>query len=82
MDDQIYLQQAAGSTKVVYNAYYNYKLAKNKGLKDFSDSRADKEFWYQNIQESEKDILWLKTHEQSLVSNIIVIKCLTKFISI
>ena len=62
------MQQVAGTIKVVYNAYYDYKLAQSKGLTDFSGSRADKEFWIQDRQESEKDILKLRAHEKSLVA--------------
>ena len=46
VEDRLHLQQVAGTTKVGYNAYYDYKLAKTKGLTDFSGFKADKEFWY------------------------------------
>ena len=44
VDNRIHLQQAAGTTKVGYNAYYNHKLAQTNGLANYSGTRADKEF--------------------------------------
>ena len=32
MDDRVYMQQIAGATKVGYNAYYEYKMAREIGL--------------------------------------------------
>ena len=40
VDDRVHLQQAARTTKVGYNAYYDHKLAHIWGLTDFSGSRA------------------------------------------
>ena len=68
MDNHIHLQQAAGITKVGYNAYYDQKLAPYKGLMDFSGSRADKKYWIQNRQDTENHILKLRAHEKSLAS--------------
>ena len=45
VDDHIHLQQAAGTTKVSYNAYYDHKLAQQLGLANYSGTRSDKEFW-------------------------------------
>ena len=42
--NRVHLQQAAGTTKVGYNAYYDHKLAHVQGLTDFCGSRADKEY--------------------------------------
>ena len=39
VDDHIHLQQAAGTTKVDYNAYYDHKLALIQGLKNYSGTR-------------------------------------------
>ena len=44
VDDHIHLQQAAGTTKVGYNAYYDHKLAHQLGLANYSGIRADKKF--------------------------------------
>ena len=66
VDNRIHLQQAAGTTKVGYNAYYDHKLAQMKGLMDFSGSRADKEFWVHERRDTEKEILKAKAHEKSL----------------
>ena len=68
MDDCFHLQQAAGTTKVGYNAYYNDKLAHTRGLTEFSGSRADKEFWVQDMLDTEKDILKVKAHDKLLSS--------------
>ena len=35
VDDRIHLQQAAGTTKVGYNAYYDHKLAHQLGLANY-----------------------------------------------
>ena len=59
------MQQAAGTTKVGYNAYYDHKLANVKGLSNFSCSRTDKEFWVHDQRDTEKDILKAKAHEKS-----------------
>ena len=68
MDNHVHLQQAAGTTKVVYNAYYDHRLAQQKDLTDFSDSRADKEFLIHERRDTEKDILKLKAYEKSLLA--------------
>ena len=44
VDDRIHLQQAAGTTKVGYNSYYDHKLAQQLGLANYSGTRDDKEF--------------------------------------
>ena len=44
MDDRVHIQQTAGTSKVGYNAYYEYKMAQENGLDHFSGQRADKEF--------------------------------------
>ena len=44
VDDRIHLQQAAGTTKVGYNAYYDHKLAQIIGLANYSGTQANKEF--------------------------------------
>ena len=36
VDDHIHMQQAAGTTKVGYNAYYDFKLASVQGLTNYS----------------------------------------------
>ena len=48
VDDCVHLQQTACSTKVGYNAYYEFKMAQENGLESFSDYCADKEFWAHN----------------------------------
>ena len=66
VDDHIHLQQAAGTTKVGYNAYYNHKLAQQLGLANYSGTRADKEFWAHDQTDTEKEILKIKAHEKQL----------------
>ena len=68
VDNRIHLQQAAGTTMVGYNAYYNHKLAQPDGLAKYSCSRADKEFLAHNQRETEKAILHLKAREKQLSS--------------
>ena len=66
MDDRIHLQQAAGATKVGYNAFYKHELAQIHGLHNYSGSKADREYWAQNTREAKKDILKIKSHEKQL----------------
>ena len=40
VDDRVHLQQAAGYTKVGYNAFYEHKLAQIHGLHNFSGTKA------------------------------------------
>ena len=62
VDDRVHLQQAAGTTKVGYNLFYDHKLAKIHGLHNFSGTKADREFWSLET----KDILKIKAHEKLL----------------
>ena len=66
VDDRIHLQQAAGSTKVGYNAFYEHELAQINGAHHFSGSKADREYWSQNTRDAEKDIIKLRSHEKLL----------------
>ena len=66
VDDCIHLQQAAGTTKVGYNAYYDYKLASVQGLTNYSGTWADREFWVHDQTDTEKEILKMKAHEKQL----------------
>ena len=68
VDDLIHLQQAAGSTKVVYNAYYDHKLSQINGITNYSGTRADKEFWAHDQTDTKKEILKIKAHEKQLSS--------------
>ena len=61
MDDHIHLQQAAGTTKVGYNAYYDHKLAQINGLANYSGTWANKEFWAHDQTDTEKEILRKKS---------------------
>ena len=66
VDDRIHLQQAAGATKVGYNAFYEHELAQINGVHHFSGSKADREYWSQNTRDAEKDIIKIKAHEKLL----------------
>ena len=66
VDDRIHLQQAAGATKVGYNAFYEHELAQINGVHHFSGSKADREYWTQNTRDAEKDIIKIKAHEKLL----------------
>ena len=66
VDDQIHLQQAAGTTKVGYNAYYDHKLSQINRLANYSGTRANKEFWAHDQTDTEKEILKIKAHEKQL----------------
>ena len=44
VDDRVHLQQAAGTTKVGYNVFYDYKMSQINGLQDFSGTKADREY--------------------------------------
>ena len=54
-----------------YNAYYDFKLASIQGLANYSGTRADKEFWIHDQQDTEKEIQYLKAHEKQLALPII-----------
>ena len=69
VDDRIHLQQAAGSTKVGYNAFYEHELAQINGAHHFSGSKADREYWSQNTRDAEKDIIKIKSHEKLLAGS-------------
>ena len=66
VDDRTHLQQAAGTNKVGYNAYYDHKLTQINGLANFSGTRADKKFWAHDQNDTEKEILRIKAHEKQL----------------
>ena len=68
VDDHVHLQQAAITTIVVYNSYYEQKLAHIQGLMDFSASWGDKEFGVDNQKDTKKAILKAKAHKKSLSS--------------
>ena len=68
MDDHIHLQQAAGTTKVGYNTYYDHKLDSIQGLTNYCASRVDKEYWVHDQTDTEKEILKAKAHKQFLSS--------------
>ena len=69
VDDCIHLQQAAGATKVGYNAFYEHELAQINGAHHFSGSKADREYWTQNTRDAERDIIKIKSHEKLLTGN-------------
>ena len=68
IDDRIHLQQAAGTTKVGYNSFYDHKLAQINGLHNYSGTRADREYWSHNMMDAEKEILRIKAHEKQISS--------------
>ena len=69
VDDRIHLQQAAGSTKVGYNAFYEHEMAQINGAHHFSGSKADREYWSQNTRDANKDIIKIKSHEKLLAGS-------------
>ena len=69
VDDHIHLQQAAGSTKVGYNAFYEHELVQINGAHQFSGSKADRKYWSQNTRDAEKDIIKIKSHEKLLAGS-------------
>ena len=66
VDDHVHIQQTAGTTKVRYNAYYEYKVAQENELDHFSGLQANKEFWAHDKLEIEQKIFKMKAHEKSL----------------
>ena len=68
VDNCIHLQQAAGTTMVGYNTYYDHKLAQPDGLEKYSCSRVDKELLAHDQRETKKAILHLKAREKHLSS--------------
>ena len=66
MDNRFYLQQAAETKKVGYNAYYDHKIAHIQGLTNFSGSRVNQEYWVHDQTDTEKDILKAKAHKKLL----------------
>ena len=69
VDNCIHLQQAAGTTKIGYNAYYEHKLAQIHGLHNYSGTKADREYWSHDMMDAEKDILKIEAHEKLLGSS-------------
>ena len=57
VDDRVHVQQAAGTTRVGYNAFYDYKNYQIHGNQAFSGTKADREFWTHDTMDVEKDIL-------------------------
>ena len=54
VDDRIHLQQAAGTTKVGYNSFYDHKLAQIHGLHNYSGTMADREYWSHYTMDAKK----------------------------
>ena len=68
VDDHIHLQQAARTTKVGYNAFYDHKLAQIHGLHNFSGTKPNREYWTHDTMDAEKGILRIKAHKRLLSS--------------
>ena len=51
-----------------YNPYYDVKLTSIQGLANYSGTRADKEFWAHDPNDTEKEILRIKAHERQISS--------------
>ena len=51
-----------------YNVYYDHKLAQINGLANYSRTRANKEFWAHNQNDTKKKILRIKAHKKQLSS--------------
>ena len=68
VDNCVHLQQAARTTKVGYNVFYDYKMSQINGLQDFSGTKADREYWTHDTIDAEKDILKVKSNEKQLLS--------------
>ena len=66
VDVCVHLQQAAGTTKVGYNSFYDHKLAQINGLHNYSGTRADREYWSHDMMDAEKEILRVKAHEKQI----------------
>ena len=66
VDNCVHLQQAAGTTKVGYNAFYDHKLSQIHGQHNFSGTKADREYWTHDMVDAEKEILKIKAHEKLL----------------
>ena len=64
----IHLQQAAWTTKVGYNAFYDHKLAQINGLANYSGTRANREFWTHDQTDTKKEILRIKAHKKQISS--------------
>ena len=68
VDNRVHLQQAAGTTKVGYNSFYNHKLAQINGLYNYSGTKANREYWSHDTMDAKKEILRIKAHERLLSS--------------
>ena len=66
VDDRVHMQQAAGSTKVGYNTFYEYKNYQIHGNQSFSGSKVDREFWTLDTLDVKKDILKMQAHQKLL----------------
>merc|ERR1712121_254135 len=67
VDDRVHVQQAAGTTRVGYNTFYDYKNYQIHGNLAFSGNKADREFWTHDTMDVEKDILKMKAHEKLII---------------
>ena len=67
VDDHLHMQQAAGTTKVGYNTFYDYKNYQVHGNQSFSGSKADREFWTHDTLDVEKDILKMQAHQKLIL---------------
>merc|ERR1712240_722072 len=67
IDDRVQVQQAAGTTRVGFNTFYDYKNYQIHGNQAFSGTKADREFWTYDTMDVKKDILKMKADEKLII---------------
>ena len=66
VDDCVYIQQCAGRSKVGYKVFYEYKHTFMEGSLNFSSQAADKDYWNQEMLNSEQRMAQMKSQEEIL----------------
>ena len=66
LDDQIHIQQMAGTTTIGYGPMYNHILELKDGHKYFTGSHSDKDYWNKQWLEFEKDVLRKLSHSNQI----------------
>ena len=68
VDDKVQMQQAAGTTRVGYNTFYDHIMEEKNGYADFSGSHSDKKFCTHEHHDMEKEIMRRKSYQKSLAT--------------
>ena len=66
LDDQIHIQQMAGTTTIGYVPMYNHIMELKDGHAYFTGSRSDKDYWNKQQLEFEKEVLRKGSHTNQI----------------